>query len=212
MTICYIWIEKFRNFSNTGFNLSSQNKFEYDHELNTIKKETVNNLPKDFFGEDIKEVTAFVGKNGSGKSNALELICKVLKNYKSTINTNYLVIYEENGYLECRYNFSNDIAPTSNFDISIDRFETPLNPLKVVFFSNVFDDRRNNFGKEISDVSVNNKYRNTISRKRETSDFLKQIKFINSSTFKNLNIEYPNKVIISTRIFSKIFTENLKVL
>ncbi|ASK29382.1 hypothetical protein CEY12_04380 [Chryseobacterium sp. T16E-39] len=202
MTICYIWIEKFRNFSNTGFNLSSQNKFDYNHELKTIKKEVVNDLPKDFFGKNIKEVTAFVGKNGSGKSNALELICKVLKNYKSTINTNYLVIYEENGYLECRYNFSDDIAPKANFDISIDHFETPLNPLKVVFFSNVFDDRRNNFGKEISDVSVNNKYRNTISRKRETSDFLKQLKLINSSTFKNLNIEYPNKVVISTRIFS----------
>ena len=210
MTICYIWIEKFRNFSNTGFNLSSQNKFNYNHESKTIKKETVNNLPKNFFGENIKEVTAFVGKNGSGKSNALELICKVLKNYKSTINTNYLVIYEENGYLECRYNFSDDIAPKANFDISIHHFDTALNPLKVVFFSNVFDDRRNNFGKEISDVSVNNKYRNTISRKRETSDFLKQIKFINSPTFKNLHIEYPNKVVISTRIFSSKINTSLE--
>ncbi|SUX45668.1 P-loop NTPase family protein [Chryseobacterium indoltheticum] len=211
MKICYIWIERFRNFSNEEFNLASEYKFKYNRDDNTIDIEYLYKLPIDFFGENIKEVTAFVGKNGAGKSNALELICKVIKNYKSTINTNYLIIYEENGQLECRYNFDDILEPNSNFDINIEKFESQINPLKIVFFSNVFDERRNNFGKEITDVSVNNKYfRNSLSKKRETSDFLKQIKFINSSIFKNLNIDYPNKVVISTKVFSNRFNSSME--
>lgn len=211
MKICYIWIERFRNFSNEEFNLASEYKFKYNREDNTINIEYLSKLPIDFFGENIKEVTAFVGKNGAGKSNALELICKVIKNYKSTINTNYLIIYEENGQLECRYNFDDISEPNSNFDINIEKFESQINPLKVVFFSNVFDERRNNFGKEITDVSVNNKYfRNSFYKKRETSDFLKQIKLINSSIFKNLNIDYPNKVVISTKVFSNRFNSSME--
>lgn len=208
MTICYIWIENFRNFRNTGFNLSSKYKFEFDPERDRISKTNIPSLPDGFFGKRIDEVTAFIGKNGSGKSNAVELICKIIKNYKSLINSNYLIIYESFGALECRYNFNSkrDI-PVANFDINIQEFDSPLNPLKVVFFSNVFDDRRVNFGKEITDVSLNNLYvRSNFFKPKGSTDFQKQIKLIRASVFKKLNIEHPDRVLITSKVFTQRFS------
>jgi ABC-type antimicrobial peptide transport system ATPase subunit len=74
--ICYIWVEKFLNI---GFNISSSDKFQYDHTKNLLCKNYSEPLPTYFFCEQISDVLALIGNNGTGKSNALELVCRILK-------------------------------------------------------------------------------------------------------------------------------------
>ncbi|CAA6817430.1 MAG: Unknown protein [uncultured Sulfurovum sp.] len=71
MELVYLWVEDYKNIQNQGFNFSSRFDCHYDGEELMIK-ENPEHIP-DFFGKNIN-VTAVVGKNGSGKSRILELI------------------------------------------------------------------------------------------------------------------------------------------
>lgn len=213
MKICYIWVEKFRNFNNLGINLTNDLKFEYDSNSNIISQRNYNSLPTDFFGERITEVTGIIGKNGSGKSNALELICKVLKGGKTDIGCNSIIITEDNNKLTCYYYFKYTAPPEidKSLKITLEEYSGKINPLKVVFFSNVFDDRRNGFNTDIADISVNNLYMKKfyLATNKRLSDFEKQIKFISSKQhFQTLDIAVPNKILISLKLWNGKFNQS----
>ncbi|HUM51647.1 MAG TPA: AAA family ATPase [Chitinophagales bacterium] len=202
MNICYIWVEKFRNFENFGFNLSSSHKFKYDLENNALSKKDVDALPSNFFGERINDVVGVIGKNGSGKSNAVELVCKILKGAKTSLQTNFFVIIEEDNKLICHHSFSDFSKPKADFKISFEDYKGSINPLKVVFFSNVFDERRNEFDTEVADISVNNLFnRQHFLRREKTTDFEKQIRLINSKIFSSLNIDLPSQVQLTSKVW-----------
>lgn len=195
--ICYIWVENFRNFQNTGFNFASDEKYYFDREEKKIFKEPVQRLPLNFFGSSITEVTGLIGRNGSGKSNVLELVCKILKGGKSGLNTSFLIITQEYGDRVC-YKYSLDKI-SCDFSIIIKEYDRKIDPLKVVYFSNVFDERIHNFDKDVSDISNNFRYRrNRFPFHNIISDFEKQIKFIESPFFKDLKINIPNKIKVSS--------------
>lgn len=203
MKLCYVWIERFRNFEKLGFNISSSLKFNYDYETNNLTVKKVKELPENFFGERIKDVIGIIGKNGAGKSNAIELICKILKGTKTSLQTKYFIIIEEKGELKCYLSFGNNAEPNANFDISFEDYSGVINPLKVVFFSNVFDDRRNGFDKEVADISVNNlAYTNLLFKRNQISDFEKQIRLINSKVFSTLSIDLPKQVQFTSKVWS----------
>lgn len=205
MKICYVWIEEYRNFRNMSINLSSNEKFKYDKDLNILSKVDVNyKLPEDFFGKSITDITGIIGKNGAGKSNAIELICKILKGSKTSLsNENFLLVTEEEGKFNCYYSSKYFDNITSDFDIIFDEYEGNINNFKVVFFSNVFDERKNNFSQDISDISVNTSLQRNINyRQNKQTNFQKQIKFINSKIFKNLEITTPKKILFISNIWS----------
>lgn len=83
MELLYVWIEDYKNIKKQGFNFSPKHwfNFEYKEDENkkvtggTLKHEDRNlNYPEDFFGDNISNVTAIVGKNGSGKSGLMEAL------------------------------------------------------------------------------------------------------------------------------------------
>jgi predicted ATP-binding protein involved in virulence len=86
MELVYLWVDKYKNIQNQGFNFSPRFRCEYDEdtkELNIIDKdETGEFYPKNFFGDNIN-VTAIVGENGSGKSSILTEILKCIENRKN---------------------------------------------------------------------------------------------------------------------------------
>jgi len=76
LELVYLWVEKYKNIEKQGFNFSPRFECKYENNELTIcdkkKKECKdNNYIENFFGENIN-VTAIVGKNGSGKSSVLE--------------------------------------------------------------------------------------------------------------------------------------------
>lgn len=206
MYICYIWVKEFRNLVNFGFNLSSSQKFKYDVKNNLITTQEVTALPQNFFGESIIDVVGVIGKNGSGKSNAVELICKILKGAKTSLKTDFFLIIRENDRLICHYSISDNREPQANFNISFEEYKGYINPLKVVYFSNVFDERRIEFDNEVSDISINNSFnrQNSLRRQRMT-DFDKQIRLINSKVFSSLNIDLPTQVQFISKVWTNRF-------
>lgn len=201
MKICFIWARAFRSFENFNLNLSSSAIYRFDDTTNRLHSDTLESLPADFFGKSIVDVAAIVGINGSGKSNSLELLCKILKGPRNTIGGDYLVVYENDGKLFCRYQFAAGTAPIVDFDINIGPIEDKIGPLKVIYFSNVFDEREHHFDSEITDISLNHAYRmrNRI-RKTTVGQFQKQIVFVaDEALFGKLGLELSVRLKITPR-------------
>lgn len=79
MELVYLWIERYKNIENKGFNFSSKFECSYKDSILTITPKThIENL----FDENGKiNITAIVGENGSGKST----ICNSLINARNGI-------------------------------------------------------------------------------------------------------------------------------
>ena len=73
MELVYLWVEDYKNIHKQGFNFSPRFNCKYDPDSNEITIDENKDYVPDFFGENIN-VTAIVGKNGSGKSSVLKLI------------------------------------------------------------------------------------------------------------------------------------------
>ncbi len=106
MELLYVWIEDYKNIKKQGFNFSPKHWFDFEYEEEdgevtggTLKHEDRNpNYPKDFFGDNISNVTAIVGRNGSGKSTLMEAILKfTLGNDLSIMKTDNPIIYNTPG-------------------------------------------------------------------------------------------------------------------
>jgi len=74
MELVYLWIENHKNLVDVGFHFAGSLDCQYDQRQNILTiKEGLFSLPQNFFDENIS-ISAMVGKNQSGKSNALEVI------------------------------------------------------------------------------------------------------------------------------------------
>ncbi len=73
MELVYLWVEEYKNIKNQGFNFSPRFRCAYDAANKELTIAENEDFIPDFFGENIN-VTAIVGKNGSGKSSLLKSI------------------------------------------------------------------------------------------------------------------------------------------
>jgi predicted ATP-binding protein involved in virulence len=80
LELVYLWVEEYKNIHKQGFNFSSKFIFDYAEDSNELTIDDNPNHIKNFFGENIN-VTAIVGKNGSGKSSVLECIELGIKSF-----------------------------------------------------------------------------------------------------------------------------------
>ena len=91
MELVYLWVEKYKNIHRQGFNFSPKFNCEFkaeyeineEYEVEIFKdnyeltiRDNQDYIP-DFFGKNIN-ITAIVGKNGSGKSSILKLIMMLI--------------------------------------------------------------------------------------------------------------------------------------
>lgn len=193
MQLCFIWVKRFKNLQDFGVSLSNEFDFKFDgtgYFLQRFKKRPMPRL----FGENISSITGILGINGAGKTNSLELICRVV-NGSEKLKDEYLMIFAVDGAFYLSTNIKKTISSSFNITgvVSRDEFEG----MDTVFFSNVFDKNFIDFGDVVADVSVNNKNNpRTLARNRDSreSDFINDIEFFSSKEFEGLDLSAPPRI------------------
>lgn len=120
MELVYLWVEKYKNIKEQGFNFSGQYRCDYDIDTNelTIDKndDYVHIFPKNI------NVTAIVGENGSGKSSIIEIILQLLE---EELNVKYILIFQ-------------DIDKTSKYLSNINSIQTVLKKGDLKQYQNIY--------------------------------------------------------------------------
>jgi len=161
-----------------------------------------------FFGDGIADVTGVIGRNGSGKSNAIEILCKLLKESKTAISSDFLIVEKTDNDYTCHFSFGQRSAPNVPSGLLARRYSGEFEDLKVVFFSNVYDGRKNNFGSEISDISLSAQQILRFPGER-SSEFLKQYRLVQSQIFEKINIDLPAMIRLRNRLWQ--YMENARL-
>lgn len=126
MELLYVWIDKFRNIDNKGFNFSNQYEIIYNKESNDLTVDFISGgnaliedqgdlkfwetnkfYLKDFFHPNIFNISAIIGKNSSGKSNVIDFILTAIsignrerltsKRDRQDPTPNYVLIFKKDG-------------------------------------------------------------------------------------------------------------------
>ena len=225
MELLYIWIENYKNIKKQGFNFSPKHKFEFEPtflacniktrekimvgggELTHKKKDY--NLPEDFFGKDIVNITGVVGKNGVGKSSLIKAINYAFEFIKiENLNIDYsLLTYRERLDFKTKFIlvFSNNKIVSINFDgndarkLNISRSIILLNNNKTSIMFNDIDNKVKEFDK--IDICIETIfYANTFENKRLAVENIYDIS--------NTGLLYAERMDIDK--YTKLFQEDLK--
>ena len=147
MELVYLWVEDYKNIQKQGFNFSPRFRCEFKDEYDNGKLkdncELIIDENKDYvsiFPDNI-DITAIVGKNGSGKTSLLTLfVGGIFANKKNRKNIkNLFFVYEKDKEFVCYYFFEEEIQITSKKQI-INK-ELYMNIDKSIFN----DDFKNNY-------------------------------------------------------------------
>ena len=95
MELLYLWINNFRSIQQEGFNFGGKYSFDFDYETGRLFCEDNDLFIEDFYGPKIKNVTALIGKNGSGKSTFLDFIKLNISVDIGVTNLSYLCLFKE---------------------------------------------------------------------------------------------------------------------
>lgn len=193
MQLCFLWVRKFKNLEDFGISLSNEFDFKFNSSENHLQRVEKSPIPN-LFGDTITSITGVLGINGAGKTNTLELICRIL-NGSEKLKNEYLMIFSVEGAFFQATNLQRPIS--ANFDISSPVDQDKIEGMYTVFFSNVFDKNYIDFGDGVADVSVNNKNNpRTLARLRDSieSDFINDVEFFNSREFRALELQTPPRI------------------
>jgi len=92
MELLYVWIEDYKNIYRQGFNFSPKYRFHFDYESKELTCEENTDFIDDFFGNEISNVTAIIGENGSGKSTVLEFLQNI---HNFNTEYNFFTVFNE---------------------------------------------------------------------------------------------------------------------
>jgi len=195
MELVYLWVENYKNIHKQGFNFSPRFECifhdEYDEngklkdncKLEIIEKKEDEYI-KDFFGENIN-VTAIVGKNGSGKSSVLEFLKNIVHE-----NNKFCLIFRINNESFLSYNIA-----SLEYDKRVLK-EKNIEELESCFFSVLYSSEFNQKNIEESTHQI-------------IANLLKEDKNHIFENFKH--IFYPQKMIVTENtIYRKELLNKLK--
>ncbi len=97
--LCYMYVFDYKCLKNVDFVFDTKYKYHYDIESKTLDiQENENDIPENFWGENITSLTAIVGNNGAGKSTSLKLLLEELvSGYNKKLWENKVLIVSRNG-------------------------------------------------------------------------------------------------------------------
>ncbi|WP_294955555.1 AAA family ATPase [Sulfurovum sp.] len=198
MELVYLWVEEYKNIKNQGFNFSPKFNCDYDGETLTIKDNVDKKGNKlyieNFFGDNIN-VTAIVGKNGSGKTNLLDLV-------SHPVAKKQFIIFSDNTYFYFS-GIAENISKIPIAEVLKSRFKkivfgnkiSSIEALTTIYYNNILtiDDKDKCFPSSIGEFhknigitrriyAVNNK--NVVTAKEDS--FLSIYKQFNIAKSQNL--------------------------
>ena len=200
-----MWVEDYKNIQKQGFNFSPRFHCEYDEDKNELTIDENDDYIPDFFGKNIN-VTAIVGKNGSGKSRILELLYLKFSFYPS----NSLLIFRKDGqfFLISKLKIQN----SSKLFITILEKKEELN--NCIFPSFDYSFQKSTYYKDKNFPVFPSKYRDgKFNFHKEESNNIKTIltNYLTISTSNKLNIfnsyfEPAHVVVFQTKFFNRLET------
>jgi len=145
LELVYLWVENYKNIHEQGFNFSSRFNCDYNKKTNELTIEENDDYIPNFFGKNIN-VTAIVGKNGSGKSNLLELLFNRHASVHKQRN-HFFILYKETKlelyFFQRKYlKFIKEISLNKKYhiDIKLGKNEGTSSKKRFdsIFYSNLF--------------------------------------------------------------------------
>ncbi|KFF01351.1 hypothetical protein IX39_12310 [Chryseobacterium formosense] len=207
--LLFVWVEKFRNIENVGFNFSNRYEINYkkgENEIivNTVDGESVlkeddvkllfndeKHYLEDFFQIEnknnvtISQICALIGKNSSGKSNIIDFILTAISiGSRNKLQSNYILVFKKDNEL-CFFGKTNNNNLNTSTLICLNKNVPKIEPDKnwvSMFYSNVADNKEHIF----NDSSVYNYSFNKLNELQSNKiDFVSSIFF--EDTWKRLN-------------------------
>jgi predicted ATPase len=99
MQLLYIWVDSYKNIKNKGFSFSPNHKIEIaQDDVQEISGININEIKNDaqLFPDLLNNITGLIGKNGSGKTNILDIIGMNIdqrRTYRRIIDS-YFLLYK----------------------------------------------------------------------------------------------------------------------
>lgn len=207
--LLFVWVEKFRNIENVGFNFSNQYEINYNIEENEIIVNTIDGKSalkendvkllfndekyylEDFFQIQnknnviISQVCALIGKNSSGKSNIIDFILTAISTgNRNKLQSNYILVFKIDNEL-CFFGKTNNNNLSTSIVNCLNKNVAKIEPDKnwvSMFYSNVADNKEHIF----NDSSVYNYSFNKLNELQSNKiDFVNSVFF--EDTWKRLN-------------------------
>lgn len=234
MELLYLYItDDHRNIKGCEYNFSPNYRFSYEQETKTFHMEKRNVLPAQWFGNNILNITAIIGKNGAGKTNMMECLIRAL-----CYQDGGLIIFLHGGCLwtNCHVKFTNYV-----FDFEIHRMERSGSPLNtelaesiqdtsVVYYSSAIDRALSNSRSHFSKFTdISNAYFLRLSKQdvskapdyalasdvdiMQTNDIFKQLLFFiycSKQEFKFVDtVRLPRFLNVTLHVFDEKEPENV---
>ncbi|MDP2893511.1 MAG: AAA family ATPase [Sulfurimonas sp.] len=223
MELVYLWVEKYKNIENQGFNFSPRFTCEFFpiYEKDADGKEKLidnckleikpNEHIENFFGKNIN-VTAIVGENGSGKSNILEMLfgniisdCNffyVVSSKTDDKEKGILILYKFDDKLSI---YSKEIKIGKSYKLSdINDKKKPITEFSTLFYStSSYINNISNQGDNITkaqNLAISEKETYLIYKLKSIEYALLMIK--NNTNFDKI-FELPKYIIIGVKEYEK---------
>ena len=178
MELLYIYIcDDKRNIKECEYNFSPNYKFSYRPKLKTFYMEKYDSLYSGWFGQNIVNITAVVGKNGSGKTNLLDCIIKALCGQSGGF-----IFYKHNNHIYSNipkqlsdYKFTFEVIQFERFGSPLNsNFKEHINDTFVTFYSPSIDrnlSNRNSHYSKFKDISNSYILRQPLSRLTQEPEY-----------------------------------------
>jgi AAA15 family ATPase/GTPase len=168
LKIAYIWFRDYVMFHNQGFNFDPQFKFKYNPNSERLFIQRNEHFVEGFFDHfpdssaspQIFQISAIVGRNGSGKSTFLNFIkYNLVRANAGTCKETIVVIKEGQDYI-LYHDESISVLLDLDYPVKIsvqseETFRHRLPETSVIFYSNIFDLSNENAATQYYNLSTN---------------------------------------------------------
>ena len=207
MELVYLWVKEYKNIHEQGFNFSSRFNCDYNEKTNELTIEENDDYIPDFFGKNIN-VTAIVGKNGSGKSSLLEFLL-----LRKTTNK-YIFVYQNKQDTICVYSPHYELQMDNNtlFSESLEKKDIKSNDNIKMIFSFAEYMTRDNHPKHDGDAMLLGQRTNIANYPKEKFNCLLQKLRVNNFDTVEIRDIKRNKLKINNILYKDLsFGETLLI-